>query len=66
MPGYNVNCACIKDIKALYDTRKSSKKTRLRGMKEFLEAESEASRMEAAVMTEPEEGEAEEPFVRRL
>ena len=34
-------------------------------MEEFLDAESEASQMEAATMTEPEEEEAKEPLVRR-
>ena len=56
---------CIKEIKALYNNRGDSKKTRLKGMNEFLEAESEVSQMEAAAMTEPDEEAAEEPFVRR-
>ena len=64
VPGYNVNYTCIKDIKALNNTRKSSMKTHLRGMDEFLEAESEASRMEVAAITEPEEEEVKEPLIR--
>ena len=64
MPEYNVNITCIKEIKALYNVRKSSKKTCLRGMDEFLKAEGEASRMKAATMIEPEEEEAEEALVR--
>ena len=53
MPRYNINSTCIKEIKALYNNRKNSKKTHLRGMDKFLEAESEASQMEVAAMTEP-------------
>jgi len=45
---YNINNSCIKEIKAFYSAQKDSKNTRLKVMNEFLEAENEASRVEAA------------------
>ena len=59
--GYNINITCIKDIKALYNAKKSFKKTLLRGMDEFLEAEGEA-----ATMIESEEEETEDAHTKCL
>ena len=47
-----MNSICIKQIKALYHAKKGSKNTRLKGMNEFLEAELEAGRAEAADISE--------------
>ena len=49
VPGYLINNSCIKGIKSFYYARKDSKNSRLKGMNEFLEAESEACRAEASL-----------------
>ena len=46
--GYNINSTCIKKIKAMFQAKKSSKSTRLKGMGEFLQAELEADPTGAA------------------
>ena len=38
-PGYNINSTYIKKIKAMFQAKKGSKSTRLKGMGEFLQAE---------------------------
>ena len=43
VPEYNINSMCIKEIKAMYSSKKNSKKTHLKDMNEFLEVESKAS-----------------------
>ena len=42
VPLYNMNCSDIKQIKTMYQARKSSKNTCLKGMNKFLEADIEA------------------------
>jgi len=39
--GYNINSTCIKWIKAMFQVKKGSKTTHLKGMDEFLQAELE-------------------------
>ena len=45
---YNINSTCIKWIKAMFQAKKGSKNTRLKGMDEFLQAEFEADPTGAA------------------
>lgn len=40
-PTYRINSMCLWEIKALYGTRKGTKKSRLKGMDEFLAVEGE-------------------------
>ena len=47
-PSYNINNNCIKQIKAMFQAKKGSKNTHLKGMDEFLQAELEADPTEAA------------------
>jgi len=48
VPGYNINNACIRRIKAMLQAKKGSKNTRLKGMDEFLQAELEIGQTVAA------------------
>jgi len=48
VPGYNINSTCIKRIKAMFQTKKGSKSTRLKGMDEFLHTELKADPTGAA------------------
>jgi len=41
VPGYNINSICVKKIKAMFQAKKGSKSTRLKGMGEFLQSELE-------------------------
>ena len=41
VPSYNINSTCIKWIKAMFQVKKGSKTTHLKGMDEFLQAELE-------------------------
>jgi len=47
-PDYNINNTCIKGIKAMFQAKKGSKKTYLKGMDEFLQVELEGNPTEAA------------------
>jgi len=40
--GYNTNNTCIRQIKAIFQVKKGSKNTHLKGMDEFLQVELEA------------------------
>ena len=42
VPDYNINNTCIKKIKAMFQAKKGSKSTHMKGMGEFLQAEREA------------------------
>ena len=42
VPGYNINNTYIKQIKVIFQAKKGSKNTHLKGMDEFLQAELEA------------------------
>ena len=44
-PGYNINSTCIKQIKAMFQAKKVSKNTHLKGMDEFFQAELEADQV---------------------
>ena len=58
VPGYNINNAYIRQIKAMFQARKGSKNTRLKAMDEFLQVELEAGRwkpwdMERSLLKNP-------------
>ena len=42
VPGYNINSTCIKKIKSMFQAKKGSQSTRLKGMGEFLQTEIKA------------------------
>ena len=52
VPGYNIKNTCIKKIKAMFQAKKGSKSTHLKGMGEFLQAEREADPTGAACRTQ--------------
>ena len=64
--GCNANNTCIKEIKTMYNTRKESKKTRLKVIQEFLEAKSEAGQAKVAHVFKPGEEGSRKLLTRRL
>ena len=64
MPEY-MNSTCIKQIKAMYQAQKNSKNTHSKDMNEFLEAESENGKAEAANFSGHGEETAKESRPRR-
>jgi len=48
LPGFGINTSCIKAIKFMYNAIKGPITSQMRGMNEYLEAEKEAGRYEAA------------------
>ena len=61
-----INNSCTRGIESLYYSRVDSKNTRLKGMSEFLEAESEADGAEAAYVPEHGGEATEEHLASRL
>ena len=48
VPSYSINYTCIKKIKAMFQAKKGSKSTHLKGMSEFLQTELELDPTEPA------------------
>jgi len=63
VPGYNINNTYIRQIEAMFQAKKGSKNTGLKGMDKFLQAELEAGQTEVARHGKEH---AEEPYQKRL
>ena len=56
-PNYNLNTSCLKDIRHMYNLRKGSKTSRLKGIDEFLSIENQSAGQEEEQTAKPAPGE---------